>query len=132
MTVEEAKLFWKTLYLGDRACQGYSLDSSQRELRIQVDLISRNRGAEWGFNTDEDIANGLLTFAGVKSAHFSSGSLPNDYIEMISVQELGNLLLFRLELGSVDDDALTTPVTLDVVAAEFYLESPDRPGLKIR
>ncbi|MCX6611612.1 MAG: DUF6258 family protein [Acidobacteria bacterium] len=127
--------FLKSIYLGDRACKGYSLHSWMKEFRIQIDEISRIRGldGQWNYYNDENIVNGSLTFSGVKSVKFDPpGLMPNDYIEILGVQSEAGYLRFRLELGCVGDDALTTAMTVEVVASEVYLESPSLPGVEIR
>jgi len=70
----------KTIYLGDRACKSVKINGWTSSVAIEVDCISRVRGAEWSFYTDEDLEGGFLVFEGVSSIEFQPpGLMPNDY-----------------------------------------------------
>jgi hypothetical protein len=138
MKIEAMERFLKSIYLGDRACKGYLLDSWQREFKIRIDEISRVSGVDgqWNYYNDENIENGTITFAGVSSISFKSpGPLPNDYIEITGVEQIHDArdcFLFRIELGCVGEDAETTAMNVEIIATDVYLEAPNLPGIKIR
>jgi hypothetical protein len=129
--------FLKSIYLGDRACKGLVLDSWNNVLKIQVDEISRVRGESWDFYSDEDIVDGYIVFADVRSVRFEpSGPLPNDYIYdviarpvLASGQERWE---FEISVASGDEAGQRIIVTITIDAADCYLEDPNRPGEKVR
>lgn len=135
MTLSEAEAFINTIYLGDRACKGYSLDSFKREFRIFIDDISRIRSTtgEWNYYIDEDIKDGRLVFSGLVAIHVQPSFLiPNDYVEITRLGTDHGNITFELELGCVGDDRKSRPQLITIVAADFYLEDPEYPGVQIR
>lgn len=135
MSVNDALQFFRSIYLGDRACAGLRIDSTRDEVRVVIDEISRVRSADgrWNYYNDENIINGCIVFGNVQSVSFNmTGLLPNDYVELLGVREASGGLQFQLELGCVGADALTRSFVLEVTASDVYLEDPNRPGAKIR
>ena len=132
--------FIKTIYLGDRACKALSIDSWEKRVAVQVDVISRLKSNtdSWGFYTDEDIKDGWLVFSGVRAIHLvPPGPLPNDFINAISVKRLDESeshakYLFELSIDSVDEQGAATEVLVRIEAADVHLEDPSRPGERIR
>lgn len=47
--------FLNSIYLGDRACKAILLDGWRKEVKIQIDAISRVRGETWDFYSAEDV-----------------------------------------------------------------------------
>jgi len=126
--IENPRDFFKTVYLGDRACKAILIDSWESIVRIQVDLISRIRSesGNWDFYTDEDVENGLLVFTNVK--HFSmspEGLLPNDLINSVSVEraDFDGFWIIKLGIDSADERGHSEEVKVKIVAESVYIES---------
>ncbi|MDN7493533.1 DUF6258 family protein [Burkholderia sp. AU45274] len=126
--IENPRDFFKTVYLGDRACKAILIDSWESIVRIQVDLISRIRSecGNWDFYTDEDVENGLLVFTNVK--HFSmspEGLLPNDLINSVSVEraDFDGFWTIKLGIDSADERGHSEEVKVKIVAESVYIES---------
>ncbi|MGT2443457.1 DUF6258 family protein [Ensifer adhaerens] len=71
--------FLNSIYLGDLACKAILLDGWRKEVKIQIDAISRVRGETWDFYSAEDVVDGFLVFEGVDHISFDPpGNMPND------------------------------------------------------
>ncbi|ECC8925404.1 hypothetical protein DUQ00_23710 [Salmonella bongori] len=71
------------IYLGDRAIKKIEFDLWEKEIRIQVDLISRLAygTTEWNFYNNEDLEDGYFVFSDVDCFNITpEGSIPDDYI----------------------------------------------------
>lgn len=71
------------IYLGDRAIKKIEFDLWQKEIRIQVNLISRLAygTTEWNFYNNEDLEDGYFVFYDVDCFNIKpEGSIPDDYI----------------------------------------------------
>ena len=80
--------FLKTIYLGDRGVTGISMDSVRKTVKIHIDCISRVRGENWNYYTDEDLENASIVFTGCKKFFFdTNGMLPSDFIDIESVEQ---------------------------------------------
>ena len=80
--------FLKTIYLGDRGVTGISMDSVRKTVKIYIDCISRVRGENWNYYTDEDLENASIVFTGCKKFFFdTNGMLPSDFIDIESVEQ---------------------------------------------
>ena len=128
----------KSIYLGDRGVKALFIDIWDETVRIKIQKISRVRdpSGNWNFYTAEDIDDGIILLEGVRSLSLTPpGFLPNDYIHGYEVRRLPgddpDIFEFEMEIGSVDERAKTTAVTLRIVAKAMSLEDPSRPGLKI-
>jgi hypothetical protein len=132
--------FIKTIYLGDRACKALLIESWNKRVAVQIDVISRLKANtdSWDFYTDEDIKDGWLVFSGVRAIQFvPSGPLPNDYVNDFSVTRLERsqgqtLYAFELSIGSVGEEGIGTEVLVTIEADDVHLEDPTRPGETIR
>jgi hypothetical protein len=128
--------FLKTVYLGDRACKGYILESWEKRFALIVDSISRIRSPSgiWEFDTSEDIEDGHLVFEGVTSLTFSPcGPLPNDYILGITSEPMQDTYVFHIAIASVGSNGTEScEVKISVQATDVYLRDPKRPELQIR
>ncbi len=128
--------FLKTVYIGDRACKGYIVESWEKRFSLIVDSISRIRSPSgiWEFDTSEDIEDGHLVFEGVTSLSFSpSGPLPNDYILGITAEPMQGSYLFQIAVASVGvGGAQSCEVRISVQASGVHLLDPKRPALEIR
>lgn len=132
--------FLGTIYLGDRACKGLTIDSWGMRFVLHVDCISRIRSqsGEWEFYTDEDVPDGLLIFTGLDSIELAPpGHVPNEAVNSIEVRSLSAnprtpLFLFEISVGSCNEKGEVTEVTIKVVAKDVHLESLSRPGVVIR
>jgi len=130
----------KSIYLGDRACKAVLVDSWQKRVAIQVNVISRLKPGTktWDYYTDLDIKNGWLVFTDVRSVRFEPGGpLPNDLINDVSVNPIDPLrsqfgYLFELSIGSVDDNGYSTEVFVQVEASGLHIEDPAKPGIEIQ
>ena len=67
--------FLKTIYLGDRGVTGISMDSVRKTVKIHIDCISRVRGENWNYYTDEDLENGAIVFTGCKKFFFDTNGI---------------------------------------------------------
>lgn len=128
--------FLQTIYLGDRACKGYAVDSWEQSFSLLVDNISRIRDPDgiWRFDSSHDIPSGRLVFENVTALAFTpAGPLPNDYILGISVEPAENSYLFVIKVASVESGSgESCEVVISVTASGLYLEDPRRPGEQIR
>ncbi|MCU6177111.1 DUF6258 family protein [Citrobacter cronae] len=71
------------IYLGDRAIKKIEFDLWEKEIRIQVNLISRLAygTTEWNFYNNEDLEDGYFVFSDVDYFNITpEGSIPDDYI----------------------------------------------------
>lgn len=71
------------IYLGDRAIKKIEFDLWEKEIRIQVNLISRLAygTTEWNFYNNEDLEDGYFVFYDVDYFNITpEGSIPDDYI----------------------------------------------------
>ncbi|HFK4580860.1 TPA: DUF6258 family protein [Citrobacter sedlakii] len=71
------------IYLGDRAIKKIEFDLWEKEIRIQVNLISRLAydTTEWNFYNNEDLEDGYFVFSDVDFFNITpEGSIPDDYI----------------------------------------------------
>ena len=131
--------FLESIYLGDRACKALLIDSWNQRVAIQVTVISRVRPGTktWNFYTDADIKDGWIVFSDVRSLRFEpAGPLPNDHIEIVSVQLIDVVRekgwwLFELSTGSVDETGHSTEVLVRIEASRVHLEDPQKPGVEI-
>ncbi|MFA8330140.1 DUF6258 family protein [Burkholderia ubonensis] len=122
--------FFKTVYLGDRACKAISINTWDLVVRVQVDLISRIRSASgnWDFYADEDVENGFIVFKNVK--YFSmapEGLLPNDLINSVSVEkdDQEGFWVFVLSIDSADERGQSEEVKIRIVADSVFIERED-------
>lgn len=73
----------RTIYLGDRGIKKIVLNYFDCTVNVQIDQISRIRSSDglWNYYSNEDIANGFLTFGGVRSFVIEPpGAVPDDFI----------------------------------------------------
>ncbi|OUM03653.1 DUF6258 family protein [Variovorax sp. JS1663] len=125
--------FLRTIYLGDRACKAIVMNGWKRELRIQIDCISRIRSAQWDYYTAEDLPDGCLVFEGVESVVFEpSGKMPNDWITLVSVESVdeGPLHRFVFSAGAIDKHGKAVDVSIVIIAAAVALD--DNNDVRIR
>ena len=120
--------FLKTIYLGDRGVTGISMDSVRKTVKIHIDCISRVRGENWNYYTDEDLENGAIVFTGCKKFFFdTNGILPSDFIEIESVEQTADneySIVFDVSSYSFDEKRLV-PAKLKVIFQSVHLESCD-------
>ena len=120
--------FLKTIYLGDRGVTGISMDSVRKTVKIHIDCISRVRGENWNYYTDEDLENGAIVFIGCKKFFFdTNGVLTGDFIEIESVEQTADdeyCIVFDVSSYSFDEKRLV-PVKLKIIFQSVHLESCD-------
>lgn len=120
--------FLKTIYLGDRGVTGISMDSVRKTVKIHIDCISRVRGENWNYYTDEDLENGAIVFTGCKKFFFdTNGVFPGDFIETESVEQTANneySIVFDVSSYSFDEKRLV-PAKLKIIFQSVHLESCD-------
>lgn len=71
------------IYLGDRVIKKIEFDLWEKEIRIQINLISRlaHDTTEWNFYNNEDLENGYFVFSDIDYFNITpGGSIPDDYI----------------------------------------------------
>ena len=131
--------FLRTVYVGDRACRAIFIESWNRRVALEVDLISRVRSpsGNWEYYSAEDISDGRIVFTGVEFIQFDPpGPLPNDLINELSVKPVdanaGNeRWAFEASIGSVAANGRNTEVRVRLIANGVHLEDPRRPGVQI-
>ena len=120
--------FLKTIYLGDRVVTGISIDSVRKTVKIHIDCISRVRGENWNYYTDEDLENASIVFIGCKKFFFdTNGILPSDFIEIESVEQTADneySIVFDVSSYSFDEKRLV-PAKLKIIFQSVHLESCD-------
>lgn len=120
--------FLKTIYLGDRSVTGISMDSVRKTVKIHIDCISRVRGKNWNYYTDEDLENASIVFTGCKKFFFdTNGILPSDFIEIESVEQTADdeySIVFDVSSYSFDEKRLV-PAKLKIIFQSVHLESCD-------
>ena len=120
--------FLKTIYLGDRGVTGISMDSVRKTVKIHIDYISRVRGKNWNYYTDEDLENGAIVFSGCKKFFFdTNGMLPSDFIDIESVEQTAAdeyTIVFDVSSYSFDEKRLV-PAKLKIIFQTVHLESCD-------
>ncbi|PCE33250.1 hypothetical protein BZL54_05925 [Burkholderia ubonensis subsp. mesacidophila] len=122
--------FFKTVYLGDRACKAISINTWDSVVRIQIDLISRIRSTSgnWDYYTDEDVENGFIVFKNVKYLSMApEGLLPNDLINSVSVEKDNRegFWVFVLGIDSADERGQSEEVKIRIVAESVFIERED-------
>lgn len=129
----------KSIYLGDRFCQGLVIDSNRSQVGIQINVISKLRPGTttWDYYTDEDVVDGWLVFIGVAEISFDPpGHMPNDLVDEISVRTLDTTGLkkfeFALSIGSVDSTGTSTDVRIKIVADNVMLLSSSDSGYQLK
>ena len=120
--------FLKTIYLGDRGVTGISMDSVRKTVKIHIDCISRVRGENWNYYTDEDLENASIVFTGCKKFFFdTNGILPSDFIAIESVEQTADdeySIVFDVSSYSFDEKQLI-PAKLKIIFQSVHLESCD-------
>jgi hypothetical protein len=132
--------FLATIYLGDRACTGVTIDAVHKRVCLHVDLISRVRdpSGQWNYYPDEDIIDGTIVFSGASWVSFDpTGPIPNDFIDEITASAVdapgnGGKHSFEIWVGSVDEQRGPTMVKISIRADDIHLEDPRKPGERIR
>jgi hypothetical protein len=145
MTPEE---LIKTIYLGDRVCDGICIDFCERRIKLQIDCISRVRSpsGQWEYYNDENIDNGYIVLSDVESyAIVPMGFFVNDYIYDFTIKNIEHesssktIYTFSLETGyttyitTINGTTTFTiePMEIEISAREFWLEDPRNPGVRI-
>ena len=120
--------FLQTIYLGDRGVTGISMDSVRKTVKIHIDCISRVRGKNWNYYTDEDLENASIVFTGCKKFFFdTNGILPSDFIEIESVEQTAAdeyTIVFDVSSYSFAEKQ-HIPAKLKIVFQNVCLESQD-------
>ena len=120
--------FLKTIYLGDRGVTGISMDSVRKTVKIHIDCISRVRGENWNYYTDEDLENGAIVFIGCKKFFFDTNDmLPSDFIDIESVEQTAAdeyTIVFDVSSYSFAEKQ-HIPAKLKIVFQNVCLESQD-------
>ena len=126
--------FLRTVYLGDRICQSVTIDGMASRLVLRADVISRVRSAtgNWDYYSQEDLVGGALVLGGLRRVTFEPpGFIPNDSINSVSVEKVGDIYRFDISVGSADEQARSTEVHIIADAECIYLEAVERPGAPI-
>lgn len=129
--------FLETIYVGDRFVKSIIIDSQQKEIKIQINLISRIRSDDgmWNFYNDENIKDGLIVFTDVETFSFNpQGIIPNDELYEWKIRKmLEDESQYEIELymGSYNKYGECKEVKLKLKAKVVYLEDPLNPEIKI-
>ena len=120
--------FLQTIYLGDRGITCISMDSVRETVKIHIDCISRVRGKNWNYYTDEDLENASIVFTGCKKFFFdTNGILPSDFIEIESVEQTAAdeyTIVFDVSSYSFAEKQ-HIPAKLKIIFQSVHLESCD-------
>jgi hypothetical protein len=126
--------FLNSIYLGDRACKAILLDGWKKEVKIQIDAISRVRGETWDFYSAEDVVDGFLVFEGVDHISFDPpGNMPNDDfgdIEFLGFE--GGRFTVMLDMGFCDEVGTYGSVKTTIRAKAVAIEKPGEESARIR
>ncbi|ACP25665.1 hypothetical protein NGR_c19010 [Sinorhizobium fredii NGR234] len=124
--------FLRSIYLGDRACKVIVLDGWKKEVKIQIDSISRLRSGTW--NYDENIHDGFLVFEGVDHISFDPpGIIPNDDfgdIEFLGFED--GRFTVMIDMGFCDEAGVYGSVKTKIRAKAVAIEKPGEEGTRIR
>lgn len=129
--------FLETIYVGDRFVKSIIIDSQRKEIKIQINLISRIRSDDgmWNFYNDENIKDGLIVFTDVETFSFNpQGIIPNDELYDWKIRKmLEDESQYEIELymGSYNKYGECKEVKLKLKAKGVYLEDPLNPEIKI-
>ncbi|AFS78650.1 hypothetical protein Curi_c16430 [Gottschalkia acidurici 9a] len=132
MNLEE---FLETIYVGDRFIKSIIIDSQQKEVKIQFNLISRIRSSSgaWDFYNNENIENGLIVFTDIETFSFDPPEIiPNDELydwRITKMDESGYEI--DLYMGSYNNYGDHQEVKLKLKTKGIYLEDPLNQGTKI-
>jgi hypothetical protein len=128
--------FVKTIYLGDRAVKAVLVYTWAKIVKLQIDRVSRIRGDDWNYYSDEDIVDGNIVFEVVDQFSIEPpGFLPNDEVHDIQVARVaGESGKFQVSVfvGSVDDAGTHGEVNIRLRCENIALENPLNPGAMIR
>lgn len=115
----------ESIYLGDRGCKAVLIDYERREVRIQIDCISRIRGDKWDFYNDENLEDGFLVFEDVQSIRFEpQGFMINDFIGEFRVEELQeeNVKFKFIFVAGSYSNGQHADVAIEILANSFALQ----------
>lgn len=123
-----------SVYLGDRACTGISIDSWESKIHIRTDsVLIKKKYEELKEIPELDVPNGQLVLENV--TYFSmepKGFIPNDYINELNVtyESLSDLLIFNLSISSVNEKGLSTEVILEIHADNISICDQNNQRIK--
>ncbi|WP_291581518.1 DUF6258 family protein [Clostridium sp. UBA6640] len=129
--------FLETIYVGDRFVKSIIIDSQRKEIKIQINLISRIRSDDgmWNFYNDENIKDGLIVFTDVETFSFNpQGIIPNDELYDWKIRKMfedESQYEIELYMGSYNKYGECQEVKLKLKAKGVYLEDPLNPEIKI-
>lgn len=122
--------FLKTIYLGDRYCKNFIINSDKKQVELYVNCISRirDKSGEWNYYTDEDIDDGILVITGVEKVILDkSGILPNDQLYDVYAEKTNNNYKFIIETSNVDDKNNTIDLIIEIIGTGVHLLDPNKP-----
>jgi hypothetical protein len=127
----DVKKYLEDCYFGDRGSKAILIESWNKKVKIQIDMISRYPvpGQNWTWR--ENIEDGWLVFDGVDFFSLdNNGHLPNDYIDDIKVVEVQkeNTFVVEASLGAVDASGSGHEVIVRIKCKGIHIEDPKRPG----
>ena len=124
--------FMHTIYLGDRKLKKIIIDTREKEVKFQIDFISRVRSKDgrWNFYIEEDVANGYIVFMGVKFFSMEpKGVIPNSEIHDWEVREMENQLFeVSLFMGAYKEDGDYEEVKAMLICNDICLEDVTKDG----
>lgn len=121
------------IYLGDRAIKKIEFDLWSKQIRIQVNLISRIAygTTEWIFYDNEDLEDGYLVFSDVSFFNITpNGSIPDDYIISIITDNV-NVEYFESTIVAVGQIPNTNSETLIILESVKFSSGINTAGLRI-
>ncbi|WP_250909998.1 DUF6258 family protein [Escherichia coli] len=121
------------IYLGDRAIKKIEFDLWSKQIRIQVNLISRIAygTTEWIFYDNEDLEDGYLVFSDVSFFNITpNGSIPDDYIISIITDNV-NVEYFESTIVAVGQIQIQILETLIILVSVKFSSGINTAGLRI-
>jgi len=121
------------IYLGDRAIKKIEFYLWTKQIRIQVNLISRIAygTTEWNFYDNEDLEDGYLVFSDVSFFNITpNGSIPDDYIISIITDNV-NVEYFESTIVAVGQIPNTNLETLIILVSVKFSSGINTAGLRI-
>ena len=121
--------FLKTIYLGDRALKGYSIDSWNQIVKLHISEISRVRSkdGQWNFYNDENLEDGRIVFEGVTSfLVVPSGAILDDYIEEEEIKPYDEKRYYvKFICGGMLKQNIVR-ASLEIIFEKIYLETANK------
>lgn len=120
------------IYLGDRSLKGIVIDTWNRVVRLEIDLISRlpENSEQWDFYDKEDLENGYLVFSNISYFRMNpEGCIPDDYIISFEINEVKpDIHNFEMKIvGSVQSEVNSECIcSINIGFTDSWLENKNK------